>query len=209
MADNPHPDSNDKPADQHEFDNRDEHQDGDARARKDADSNAADQWGDDFLPAEEDDPRFPSGPWTGFYLQPQTQRHDMELDLHFEAGVIRGDGHDDVGDFIVRGRYELSDGKCHFHKRYVGQHDVYYEGYNEGKGMYGKWEINSLFMTHGGFRIWPKGMPDPTIHRISNAIDLPPVTFDNLEGELIQVGVGGELLDEAPTPTRESHQSSG
>ncbi|MBM4068105.1 MAG: hypothetical protein FJ271_04075 [Planctomycetes bacterium] len=126
----------------------------------------------------ETDPRFPSGPWTGFFLQPALPgRHLMELHLTFRHGQITGQGRDWVGKFLIRGRYELADGKCHWTKRYLGKHDVFYKGFNEGKGIWGVWEIsaeqNLGFTSRGGFHIWPEGMPDPTQPTLSEEADLP------------------------------------
>ena len=43
----------------------------------------------------ETDPRFPSGPWTGFFLQPLVPgRHLMELRLTFRRGEVKGEGRD-------------------------------------------------------------------------------------------------------------------
>jgi hypothetical protein len=39
----------------------------------------------------EQDSRFPSGPWKGFFLQPVLAgRHWMELNLTFRQGVLQG-----------------------------------------------------------------------------------------------------------------------
>ena len=126
----------------------------------------------------ETDPRFPSGPWTGFFLQPLVPgRHLMELQLTFRTGTMTGEGRDWVGSFLIRGRYDLADGKCHWTKRYLGKHDVFYQGYNEGKGIWGVWEIppeqNAGQHWRGGFHIWPEGMPDPTVPQLSEEADLP------------------------------------
>ncbi len=52
----------------------------------------------------ETDPRFPSGPWIGFYLQKaKPGKHSMELDLYFLNGQMTGEGRDSVGEFIIRG----------------------------------------------------------------------------------------------------------
>lgn len=111
--------------------------------------------------AVETDDRFPSGPWTGFFLMSHLPgKHWMELDLTFRAGVLRGEGRDLVGEFFLVGRYNLDDGKCWWQKRYLGKHDVAYSGYNEGKGIWGLWEIPPLWK--GGFHIWPVGMGDPS-----------------------------------------------
>lgn len=129
-------------------------------------------------PQLETDPRFPSGPWIGFFLQKQIPgRHQMELRLTFEQGEMKGDGRDWVGPFLLRGRYSLVDGKCHWTKRYLGKHDVFYQGYNEGKGIWGTWEIPPSATDpagwRGGFHIWPEGMPDPTGSTLYEAIEEP------------------------------------
>src|SRR5438552_2486365 len=125
----------------------------------------------------ETDPRFPSGPWTGFFLQPVIPgRHLMELQLTFGQGALAGEGRDWVGEFVIRGRYDLADGKCYWTKRYVGKHDVFYQGFNEGKGIWGVWEITHAklgILARGGFHIWPEGMGDPTTDYLSAEADLP------------------------------------
>jgi hypothetical protein len=74
----------------------------------------------------------------------------------------------------VRGHYDVANGKCHWTKRYLGQHDVFYAGYNEGKGIWGRWEIPGHGATyHGGFHIWPEGMDDPTEQYLAAEADLP------------------------------------
>lgn len=136
-------------------------------------------------PEPETDPRFPSGPWVGFFLQPLVPgRHAMELGLHFSKGEMTGEGRDWVGKFIIRGRYELQDGKCRWTKKYLGKHDVFYTGFNEGKGIWGTWEIpeQALFgHQRGGFHIWPEGMPDPTGRELTEQADLPAVVEDTLQ----------------------------
>jgi hypothetical protein len=123
----------------------------------------------------EQDSRFPSGKWVGFFLQKWNPgRHQMELILRFANGVVTGEGRDAVGEFLIRGRYQVDDGKCHWHKRYIGKHDVFYKGYGEGKGVWGTWEIGApLVHDTGGFRIWPEGMADPTVERLREAVDVP------------------------------------
>jgi hypothetical protein len=97
---------------------------------------------------------FPSGPWTGFYNHGPGDRHRMDLILTFKNGVMEGDGNDDVGRFLIRGRYEPQTRECHWTKTYVGAHDVFYRGFREGKGIWGTWEITIRY--HGGFHIWPR-----------------------------------------------------
>lgn len=125
----------------------------------------------------ESDPRFPSGKWTGFFLQRLIPgRHMMELLLTFSQETMTGEGRDAVGNFIIRGQYTLLDGKCHFSKRYVGKHDVSYQGFNEGKGIWGVWEIpgsRGQIAQKGGFHIWPEGMSDPTQQHLTEAALVP------------------------------------
>ena len=97
---------------------------------------------------------FPSGPWTGFYNYRPGDRHRMDLQLAFANGILTGDGSDDVGRFLIKGRYDASNGECHWTKSYPGSHDVFYRGFREGKGIWGTWEIT--IRDHGGFHIWPK-----------------------------------------------------
>jgi hypothetical protein len=101
------------------------------------------------------DALFPSGPWTGFYNYYPGDRHRMDLTLTFANGAMSGDGVDDVGRFLVKGRYDAASRECYWTKSYVGAHDVFYRGFREGKGIWGTWEIGIHF--HGGFHIWPLG----------------------------------------------------
>lgn len=120
----------------------------------------------------ESDPRFPSGKWAGFWTQklPFVAKPRQEMILTFCRGEIRGEGRDMVGEFLIRGFYSVEDGKCRWTKKYVGRHDVFYQGFNEGKGIWGTWQID---FNHGGFHIWPEGMSDPTGANLSEEADLP------------------------------------
>jgi hypothetical protein len=114
---------------------------------------------------------FPSGPWTGFFLDRRMPgRHQMELRLTFATGRMTGDGRDFVGRFTIDGRYDAASGKCSWTKQYVGAHAVQYAGYNEGKGIWGQWHLMGLT---GGFHIWPEGMADPTVQHLSEEADEP------------------------------------
>src|SRR5262249_17278243 len=133
----------------------------------------------------ETDPRFPSGPWTGFFLQRQIPgRHLMELKLTFRQGALTGEGRDWVGRFSVRGRYTVEEGKCYWTKRYLGKHDVFYQGFNEGKGIWGTWEI--LSDSRGGFHIWPEGMQDPSKPGLHAEAE-PPVELEETVKETKEV----------------------
>jgi len=112
----------------------------------------------------ETDPRFPSGPWLGYFLQRLILgRHKMELSLTFRGGSITGEGRDWVGSFSINGRYRVDDGECVWTKHYFGRHDVFYRGFNEGRGIWGGWEIPRQWRTlwlrlHNGFHIWPASL---------------------------------------------------
>jgi hypothetical protein len=114
----------------------------------------------------------------------------MELLLTFSKGVMTGEGRDYVGTFLIRGKYNVDDGKCHWSKRYVGKHDVAYQGYNEGKGIWGLWEIPPD--SRGGFHIWPEAMGDPTSHRLAEAIDTPAEITPVPE---VEAEVGAEVAE--------------
>ncbi|MBL8794755.1 MAG: hypothetical protein JNM56_12680 [Planctomycetia bacterium] len=146
------------------------------------------------LPSPETDPRFPSGPWTGFFLQKLIPgRHLMELRLTFTGGTMTGAGRDWAGNFVIQGRYDLASGECHWTKRYVGKHDVFYRGFNEGKGIWGTWELPNEPPDNrtGGFHIWPEGMPDPTAPHASEAVEEPIIvepTADVDQTEAVPAG---------------------
>ena len=139
--------------------------------------------------AVESDERFPSGPWTGFFLQPPlVGRQWMELALTFRAGVITGEGRDRVGEFLIRGRYEVESGQCWWSKRYLGRHDVSYMGYNEGRGIWGTWELQNP-PRKGGFHIWPEAMGDPTKQKLTASEEIPIEAPSSSEAE--PVGAAG------------------
>jgi hypothetical protein len=127
-------------------------------------------------PDQEADDRFPSGPWEGYFLQPELPgRQTMELILKFREGQISGEGRDFVGPFLVTGSYERESGKCWWSKRYLGRHDVAYQGYNEGRGIWGVWEISSSFK--GGFHIWPHGQGNGQSQEVSEEVDTPSLSL--------------------------------
>lgn len=149
----------------------------------------------------ETDDRFPSGEWEGFFLMAHTgtKRHMMELILTFSEGKIQGEGRDFVGEFLMTGRYEVESGRCRWSKKYVGKHDVNYDGFNEGKGIFGRWEILDVITWHGGFLIWPKGMGDPTKHRRRAEADAPvdskPMGVSEDELMTVSAGSGESVMD--------------
>ena len=123
-------------------------------------------------PTLEQDDRFPSGPWEGYFLQPGLPgRQTMELFLTFREGKMRGEGRDIIGEFLISGSYERDSGNCWWSKRYLGRHDVSYQGYNEGRGIWGVWEITTTFK--GGFHIWPLGHGSGESQDVSEEADIP------------------------------------
>src|SRR5436190_14856081 len=114
------------------------------------------------FPADvERDPRFPSGAWTGFFLQYWLPgRHPTNVSLTWRRGEMTGRGRDWVGAYTVAGTYDLATGKCEWTKQYIGKHRVAYRGVNDGRGIWGVWEIRQLgglFTDRGGFHLWPEG----------------------------------------------------
>jgi hypothetical protein len=114
---------------------------------------------------------YPSGPWVGFYNYQPGKRHRMQLHLTFANGTMSGDGNDDVGRFLIKGRYDSKSLECHWTKSYVGAHDVSYRGFREGKGIWGTWEIG--IQNHGGFHIWPKQAGDSEVMAESSTATEP------------------------------------
>lgn len=133
-----------------------------------------------------------SGPWTGFFLDPRTgnRRWRKDLVLQFAGGVVRGSGRDAVGEFIIRGRYDVSTREVTWTKRYVGAHDVYYRGFAEIRGIWGTWELSGL---RGGFHIWPEGSGGDLELEGQEACDEPQLASRR---ELVEVLEDGEVLED-------------
>ncbi|HEX5241967.1 MAG TPA: hypothetical protein VFW23_01805 [Tepidisphaeraceae bacterium] len=133
------------------------------------------------------DPRFPSGEWKGFWIQRGIDgRQWMRLALEFSEGTISGEGRDMVGPFVMSGTYNLKSGRCHLVKAHIAQHQVSYEGFNDGQRLWlwGTWKLPD---DRGGFHIWPKGEPDPTGSTLKAHQDVPA------EEERVLVTIGEEL----------------
>ena len=98
---------------------------------------------------------FPSGDWYGFYTYHQhAGRHPMDIRFTFENGRISASGGDPIGEFVLTGDYCEKSRECHWIKRYLGAHAVSYQGFREGKGIWGTWELRE---SKGGFHVWPVG----------------------------------------------------
>lgn len=141
----------------------------------------------------EQDPRFPSGEWKGFFLQPRffSGRIKMTLHLSFNNGGIRGEGQDLAGKFILRGKYDIESGEVILHKRYRQAHDVLYRGFAEatGIGIWGVWEIPQS--DRGGWHIWPKGK-DVHDGQVIEIELIEPHELVAFEGELLPTMVNIE-----------------
>ncbi len=135
---------------------------------------------------------FPSGPWTGFYNYRPGDRHRMDLALTFAEGVLSGDGVDDIGRFLIKGRYDAASRECYWTKTYVGAHDVFYRGFREGKGIWGTWEITIQY--HGGFHIWPRGAAEGEEQAERAAVEEP---VDAVAAQEVAAG-GCESSSRAP-----------
>lgn len=134
----------------------------------------------------ETDPRFPSGPWTGFWIQHGIGTQRMSLSLSFLNGRVTGCGKDIVGRFDFSGTYDLTTGRVALLKQYEKAHRVAYDGANQGDGMW-LWGVWSLRHLRGGFHIWPEGEDDPTQRRLEKSLDQPTTisTVRLAEGELL------------------------
>jgi hypothetical protein len=97
---------------------------------------------------------FPSGRWAGWYCYEPKDRHAMEIDVTFADGTVRGSGQDEVGTFTILGEYNAATDECGWVKTYSNSHAVYYSGYCDDRGIWGRWDIG--LHGQGGFHIWPK-----------------------------------------------------
>jgi hypothetical protein len=109
--------------------------------------------------AQETDPRFPSGPWIGFWVYQTKDRNYMKCGLTFGGGEVMGAGVDVIGQFSMSGKYDLLTGRCVLTKQYEGAHCVHYYGAcDDPFWLWGTWQLPSA---RGGFHIWPEGLADP------------------------------------------------
>ncbi len=95
----------------------------------------------------------------------------MDLHLTFERGKMAGEGNDDIGRFVIRGRYDAAALECYWTKAYIGAHEVFYRGFREGKGIWGVWEIGPI--ARGGFHIWPRQAGEAEAEETSTEESLP------------------------------------
>ena len=104
---------------------------------------------------QETHPLFPSGEWEVFYKYNLSflPKGEMGFLLHFENGIVKGTGSDDVGGFNWRGTYDKENMRCQMTKNYA-THSVFYDGHVDENGIWGTWKLSDF--TKGGFHIWPK-----------------------------------------------------
>lgn len=105
-----------------------------------------------LLAATETD--FPSGAWTGFFQQ-TGRRMTQDMELTFDGGVIRGGGWDSIGDFVIKGCYDLATREVRWTKKYAdrAQPNVYFRGFREGVGIWGTYQVQGA--RRAGFHVWP------------------------------------------------------
>lgn len=98
---------------------------------------------------------YPSGPWQGFWEQPELGRQPMkDFVLRFEGNTITGEGEDIVGPFVFHGHCDPRTGRITMIKQYLGRHRVHYAGEPDGEGsIFGTWHIEGY--NSGPFLIRP------------------------------------------------------
>lgn len=110
----------------------------------------------------EQDPRFPSGPWRGFYSYfADATRCGMDMTFSFADGRLFAEGRDDLGTFVFRGQYDTATGWVEWWKVYTFcsccgplGHAIFYQGTATTSGIVGGWE--QIEGGYGGpFRLWP------------------------------------------------------
>ena len=102
----------------------------------------------------------PSGEWVGYYTyDAKPNIFPMHLTLNFVDGCIQGAGIDNPGTFAIEGTYD-GGSRAEWFKRYLGKHDVRYEGTFRDGEIVGVWSLTQISQgrgapVHGEFRLWP------------------------------------------------------
>ncbi|HEX6885599.1 MAG TPA: hypothetical protein VF530_19660 [Planctomycetota bacterium] len=117
------------------------------------------------------DPDFPSGTWQGYYEQ-GGKRHPQEMKLEFAGGHVRGEGHDGIGPFTVRGSFDSSSLRVSWTKSYRW-HRVRYYGLRVPDGIRGTWR---LWFEEDGFHLWPGGSAEGATERAAAEASTPAST---------------------------------
>lgn len=135
------------------------------------------------------DPRTPSGPWEGYWVQGDRLDH-MKLDLAFIGRRVIGDGRDTIGTFRLLGTYEEDEGTVVMRKRYEGKHDVWYRGRLVSDGFKGTWTIKDT-PARGDWCIWPL---------IEDEFEITHLEIETENGPII---IHGEVEDDEPEDDEE------
>ena len=129
----------------------------------------------------ESDPRYPSGPWEGFWTQ-AGKVSSMKLYLEFVAGRVRGEGSDRVGAFDITGRYWPHRDRIVLRKAYHGKHTVWYRGKPFSPYLKGQWNIASP-PASGLWRIWP----------VEDEFEITYIEIETKDGPVV---IHGEVREE-------------
>jgi len=101
--------------------------------------------------------RFKSGRWTGSYRQFEMD-HPQLLEVGFEKGLMVGTGADQIGLFLIAGRYDEATATAEWLKHYIGRHTVLYSGRLSGTTLSGSWTIRtSVGVQTGSFTLVHSG----------------------------------------------------
>jgi hypothetical protein len=82
--------------------------------------------------------RFKSGRWVGSYRQFDRDNPQL-LDVGFEKGLMVGTGADQIGLFLIAGRYDEAAATAEWLKHYIGRHTVVYSGKLSEATLSGSW----------------------------------------------------------------------
>ena len=95
----------------------------------------------------------PSGLWDGYYEQHGSE-FPQKMTLEFADGLMKGDGMDDIGPFIIDGEYRVEghEVRLGWIKTYEGAHSVLYLGVLDGGRIVGHWDIHG---SGDGFALAP------------------------------------------------------
>ena len=86
-----------------------------------------------------------SGVWRGNYVQ-GGEEYPQEQRMEFADGIVRGEGADGVGAFVIEGQYHAAgpgELRIGWIKTYREGHSVLYLGVFDGTSLRGDWKIGS------------------------------------------------------------------
>jgi hypothetical protein len=100
---------------------------------------------------------YASGLWRGYWVQPLYGRQSMtDFHLRFRNGIVDGHGSDIVGRFVFHGDYDTNTGRVRMVKKYLGKHEVSYDGTPDGEGsIVGTWVVGDDDWNTGPFALQP------------------------------------------------------